>query len=86
MSRLVVVSNRVPVPTEKRPPKGGLAVAVLSALEARGGLWFGWNGEISVSEDNAIRRARYGNVDFATTALSLADYNDYYQGFSNRVM
>ena len=86
MSRLVVVSNRVPVPTEKRPPQGGLAVAVLSALEARGGLWFGWNGEISVSEDKAIRRARYGNVDFATTALSRTDYNDYYQGFSNRVM
>ena len=84
MSRLVVVSNRVPVPTEKRPPQGGLAVAVLSALEARGGLWFGWNG--SVSEEKSVSRMRYGNVDFATTALSRTDYDDYYRGFSNRVM
>ena len=84
MSRLVVVSNRVPVPTEKRPPQGGLAVAVLSALEARGGLWFGWNGR--VSEEKSVSRMRYGNVDFATTALSRTDYDDYYRGFSNRVM
>ncbi len=84
MSRLVVVSNRVPVPTEKRPPQGGLAVAVLSALETRGGLWFGWNGKIA--EDKSVVRTRYGNVEFATTALSRRDYDDYYRGFSNRVM
>ena len=84
LSRLVVVSNRVPVPTEKKPPQGGLAVAVLSALEARGGLWFGWNGK--VSEGKTISRTRYGNVDFATTALSRKDYDDYYRGFSNRVL
>ena len=84
MSRLVVVSNRVPVPTENRPPQGGLAVALMSALESRGGLWFGWNGKIS--EDKDIARTQYDNVDFATRALSRRDYDDYYRGFSNRVM
>ncbi len=39
MGRLVVVSNRVPVPDKKgTAPAGGLAVALQSALEARGGL------------------------------------------------
>ena len=84
MSRLVVVSNRVPVPSGTRRPQGGLATGVLSALEARGGLWFGWSGKIS--EDKRVVRARYGNVDSATTALSRKDYDDYYRGYSNRVM
>ncbi len=80
----MVVANRVPLPTDKKPPQGGLAVALLSALEARGGLWFGWNGKIS--DDPAVASTRYGNVEFATTALSRKDYDDYYRGFSNRVM
>ena len=84
MSRLVVVSNRVPVPSSTRAPQGGLATAVFSALETRGGLWFGWNGRLS--EEKEVARTRYGNVDFATTALSRRDYDDYYRGYSNRVM
>ncbi|MGH8142129.1 MAG: alpha,alpha-trehalose-phosphate synthase, partial [Steroidobacteraceae bacterium] len=46
MARLVTISNRVFLP--KGPSvSGGLAVGVLAAMRARGGLWFGWNGEIN---------------------------------------
>ncbi|HAB74850.1 MAG TPA: alpha,alpha-trehalose-phosphate synthase, partial [Pantoea sp.] len=47
MSRLVVVSNRIAIPDGKKASAGGLAVGILDALKSTGGLWFGWNGEIS---------------------------------------
>ena len=45
MSRLVAVSNRISIPRKGAAP-GGLAVGVLAAMQARGGLWFGWSGEV----------------------------------------
>ena len=50
MGRLVVVSNRIAPPDDKKASAGGLAVGVLGALKAAGGLWFGWSGEISNDE------------------------------------
>ncbi len=47
MSRLVVVSNRIAMPNGNKTGAGGLAVGILDALKSTGGLWFGWNGEIS---------------------------------------
>src|SRR5690606_12657276 len=49
LPRLIVVSNRVPVPTSKgsTATAGGLAVALEAALKAHGGLWFGWSGKTS---------------------------------------
>lgn len=86
MSRLVVVSNRVPLPRGEKPPEGGLATAVLAALEARGGLWYGWSGNTSPTESSTIERARHGRVEFATLPLAKRDYDEYYQGYSNRVL
>ena len=43
MSRLVVVSNRVPVPGDRNPAAGGLAVGLADAV-VPGSLWFGWSG------------------------------------------
>lgn len=45
MGRLVVVSNRIGPPDDKKASAGGLAVGVLGALKAAGGLWFGWSGK-----------------------------------------
>ena len=45
MKRLVVVSNRVADP-ECNATAGGLSVCLFDALRNRGGIWFGWNGEI----------------------------------------
>lgn len=86
MSRLVVVSNRVPLPRGGRPPEGGLATAVHAALEARGGLWFGWDGTRSSRPKGKPDRKRVGRVDFATLSLSKTDYDEYYKGFSNRTL
>jgi hypothetical protein len=46
--RLVVVSNRVALPSStSAPAAGGLAVAMNSVLKRCGGLWFGWSGRTS---------------------------------------
>ena len=54
MARLVVVSNRLADP--RKLASGGLAVAVGQALEASGGLWFGWSGK--VLEDGSPGKSR----------------------------
>jgi trehalose 6-phosphate synthase len=86
LSRLVVVSNRVPLPKGEKPPEGGLATAVLAALESRGGLWYGWNGQTTSSPSLTIERTRLGAVEFATLPLRKQDYDEYYKGYSNRVL
>ncbi|MCC7412581.1 MAG: trehalose-6-phosphate synthase [Gammaproteobacteria bacterium] len=86
MNRLVVVSNRVPVPSDVRTLRGGLAVAVYAALESRGGLWFGWNGQVVESTARHARVVKEGKVGFATLPLARADYEDFYKGYSNRVL
>ncbi len=53
MSRLVVVSNRIA--PDNKGGAGGLAVGVLGALKAAGGLWFGWSGETG-NEDEPLKR------------------------------
>ncbi len=44
MARLVIVSNRVPDPSETGPRAGGLTVGLAEALRP-GTMWFGWSGK-----------------------------------------
>jgi trehalose 6-phosphate synthase len=88
MSRLVVVSNRVPSPQGGASSAGGLAVALKAALAERGGLWFGWSGETVKDEANAeeVRSARSGGTEFALIDLTERDIAEYYSGFANRAL
>ena len=61
-------------------------MSVLSALEARGGLWYGWNGATAPETALQVERLQLGKIEFATVALSKRDYDDYYKGYSNRVL
>jgi len=85
MGRLIVVSNRIAPPDDKKASAGGLAVGVLGALKAAGGLWFGWSGEIS-NEDKPLKKVSRGNITWASFALNEQDYNEYYSEFSNAVL
>ena len=84
MRRLIVVSNRVTPGDASTASAGGLAVAMLAALKKRGGLWFGWNGEVCQNPDikPAIMKTR--NLTFATIPLPEQDINLYYNGYANR--
>ena len=83
--RLVVVSNRTASGDQDRA--GGLAVALSEALRERGGLWFGWSGELACSVSAAPRFVRDSDdIEFALTDLTPAEHEGYYVGYANRVL
>ena len=86
MSRLVVVSNRV-ADLESVAQAGGLAVAVHSALEESGGLWFGWDGNVIDDDvDRAPNIVQHSATTVATIPLTRSEYDNYYLGYSNKVI
>ena len=83
MNRLVVVSNRVPAPAAAGAQAGGLAVALDSLMERRGGLWFGWSGRIVDKPGNQVAKSVNGPVQYCTVDLSAEEHERYYNDFSN---
>jgi trehalose 6-phosphate synthase len=82
MSRLVAVSNRISVPKRGAVP-GGLAVGLLAAMQARRGMWFGWDGEtgeVASAEPSIVRK---DGVTFASIDFDESEYKDFYLGFCN---
>ncbi len=87
VGRLVVVSNRVAVPSSSAAPAaGGLTVALEAALKERGGLWFGWSGKTREEGDNVAQCRTIGSLTYAVCDLSRRDIEQYYCGFANRTL
>ena len=82
--RLIVVSNRVALPKDIRA--GGLASALKGALAERGGIWFGWSGEVSQKPQFDVQQDPVYPIKYATLDLDRDDYEGYYTGFANRVL
>lgn len=82
MSRLVVVSNRVAPIQEGEATAGGLAAGVMDALKQKGGLWFGWSGDVKDDSEPKPERT-VGPITLFTIDLSRRDYDQYYRGFAN---
>ncbi|HEX9524613.1 MAG TPA: trehalose-6-phosphate synthase [Reyranella sp.] len=82
MARLVIVSNRVPIPKARVTAAGGLAVA-LRDLMTPGSMWFGWSGRLSSTPavQPALVEAR--GVTYATVDLSAEAHRAFYVGFAN---
>jgi trehalose 6-phosphate synthase len=85
VNRLVVVSNRVPAPAAAGAQAGGLAVALEALMERRGGVWFGWSGNIS-DAPGPVRLAEAGRVKYATVDLTTEEHERYYNEFSNSTL
>jgi trehalose 6-phosphate synthase len=87
VARLVVISNRVALPTGDGASRaGGLEVAVRAALRRQSGIWFGWSGKIAAPEKVATETIRQDDLTFVVTDLTKEDYEEYYSGFANRVL
>jgi trehalose 6-phosphate synthase len=87
LARLVVVSNRVSVPSGDGAKRaGGLEVALRPALERNGGVWFGWSGKAVPQAAVEMHTVCHKNVTYVVTDLSEEDYQEYYNGFANRVL
>ena len=85
MSRLIVVSNRVSMPSPDGS-QGGLAVALQAALRQSGGLWFGWSGHEVEEFTGSVNFEEVDGVRSAVVDLEPQDVEEYYNGFANRTL
>jgi trehalose 6-phosphate synthase len=85
LARLIVVSNRVALPT-RDAQAGGLAVAMRAVLKRHAGIWFGWSGRVATKEIESSLTLKQGGVSYVVTDLTQEDYDEYYNGFANRVL
>ena len=86
MSRLFIVSNRVPAEGQAAEG-GGLTVAVRSGLVGEAA-WFGWSGK--TAEDaracEPVHSRRAGDIEYMLIDLAKRDIEEYYRGFANRTL
>ena len=83
--RLVVISNRVRVPSDEGQA-GGLAVALQDALAERGGVWLGWDGGGPHARADEARVEYRDGITFVTLPLTDGDLERYYRGYANSVL
>ncbi|MGH6870456.1 MAG: alpha,alpha-trehalose-phosphate synthase (UDP-forming) [Rhizomicrobium sp.] len=87
MSRIFLVSNRVAIPHDSSVHAGGLEVALRAFMQQHRCVWVGWSGEaVDNPEDVKISHVNGGGTDFVVTDLQRRDYEEYYNGFANRVL
>jgi len=94
-TRLVVVSNRLPISLAKRegewtltPGAGGLVTALAPVLMNRGGLWIGWPGA-AADDDLAPLLSNFSKdagYSLHPVFLDAEEVENYYQGFSNEII
>ncbi len=85
MARLVIVSNRVPIPKARATQAGGLAVALRDLLMP-GTMWFGWSGRLSSEPSLQPAQVEARGVTYATIDLTSDAYRGFYVGFANGVL
>jgi alpha,alpha-trehalose-phosphate synthase [UDP-forming] len=96
-TRLLVVSNRLPIVLEKRdsgwtlkPGSGGLVSAMAPVLSHRGGVWIGWPGlalERGGSWEALMAEGfRERGYDLLPVLLNETEVTGFYEGFSNAIL
>ncbi len=82
MSRLVVISNRLP---KDDAPVGGLVFALHELLSERGGIWIGAD-DPSDSNKGGLKQMGSGEYDRFVFPLSHAEHEKYYLGYANSAL
>ena len=97
-SRLIIVSNRLPVVVKKSHESGytlshasgGLVTAMTPVLKRDGGIWIGWAGnylEEKIDTKELLEQEMNDlNYRYRSVDINLKDYELYYKGFSNEVL
>jgi trehalose 6-phosphate synthase len=88
VSRLVVISNRVALPSPRGAAgaQGGLAGAVHATLKEKDGFWFGWSGEEAAEPSAEPDVQTHDGVTTATIDLPPQDVEEYYNGYANQTL
>jgi trehalose 6-phosphate synthase/phosphatase len=96
-TRLLVVSNRLPIVLEKKngswslkPGSGGLVSALAPVLSHRGGVWIGWPGlpleRGGAWEPVLAEGYRERGYNLIPLLLSEEEVKGFYEGFSNGIL
>lgn len=97
-SRLVIVSNRLPIvlshiegKLEVVPGSGGLVTALAPVLKNRGGVWVGWPGPVEEGKEDQVEETiKKHNTEtgfsLCPVFLTPQDIKNYYDGFSNEIL
>ena len=93
MSRLLLVSNRLPLTAERRrgklilkPSAGGLATGLHSVHDPGKGLWFGWSGLYDKPADFTPETDEWKRRGCVPVPLTRTDVRDYYEAYGNGVV
>ena len=76
MAKLIVVSNRVSLPSRSGTRAGGLEVALQGVFTEYPGIWFGWSGKVVPREKIETRSTDTTNPQFVVTDLTEEDQNE----------
>jgi trehalose 6-phosphate synthase/phosphatase len=96
MSRVLIVSNRLPISVARdaagvlrvNPSSGGLATGLSGVHSSSGGLWIGWpgiSGPLQPQEE-ATLSARYAELSVVPVPLSEDEVERYYEQFCNGIL
>jgi trehalose 6-phosphate synthase len=83
LARIFLISNRVAVPKAGGQP-GGLEVVLKATLRQHPCVWLGWSGEVNA--DPQTQTIAHGENSYVVTDLTPEDFDEYYNGFANRVL
>ena len=83
MARIFIISNRVAIPRAGAHP-GGLEVVLKATLKSHPCVWLGWSGE--VNDTPQVQTFKKGRNSYIVTDLPPEDFDEYYNGFANRVL
>ncbi len=94
MSRLVIISNRLPITINREagelhyyPSAGGLATGLNSLDESYNKLWIGWPGvDVTDEWEKESIREDLGQRKLAPVFLTPQEIDLYYEGFSNKTI
>ena len=93
MSRLLLVSNRLPLTAERRkgkltlkPSAGGLATGLHSVHDPGTGLWFGWSGLFDKPTETPPATDEWKRRGCVPVPLARTEVRDYYEAFGNGVV
>lgn len=94
MSRLIIVSNRLPVTLNRQagelhyhPSAGGLATGLDSLSDDLPKVWVGWPGqEVTDPAEQAMVQRKLAGDNLVPVFLSAEEIQLYYEGFSNKTI
>jgi len=55
-------------------------------LKRHSGIWFGWSGRVAAQGKVSTQTVEHDNHSYVVTDLTDEDYQEYYNGFANRVL